>query len=199
MASFTLSEAVQWLKDKQSQEHYVIFEETYKFQSWEDDKELKLYLEHIKSDPFEWFKSTPLNLIEKKSVMKTKTALNMLLKRCERVREVMGDEECEAIVKKVSNSFNNHADEIVKHKKSLKTAIDPPEEIVSDEEGALINEIVSEETGDYEKRYKRLQEISTENNRIIRRLQKINNSLTTYVKSQMDEDTWKLVQEMMEL
>jgi hypothetical protein len=218
MTSYTLGEALQWMKDNRSYDNRRWFEQIYKFQNWKDEEELKTYLSYIKIHTEEWFKKTPPEWTAEKTLKNAMTGVNSLIKNSEKVKELIGEAECDEITKIMSNILRTHITHIIDYKKNSNIftsqlgniSINSQEEEEEIEEQAEVDdEICSEEevssdekSKDYDdlhRIYLRQQEIIKENNLIIKRLQKKNIALMKFVKATLPESNWNLLNDILDI
>lgn len=219
MTSYTLGDALQWMKDNRSYDNRRWFEQIYKFQNWKDDDELKAYLSYIKNNADEWFKKTPPEWTAEKTLKNAMTGVNSLIKNSEKVRELIGVAECDEITKIMSNILRTNISHIIDYKKnsnkftlqlgnvSIHSSIQEEEDI--EEQAEVDDEICSEEdvssdigSKDYDdlhRIYLRQQEIIKENNLIIKRLQKKNIALMKFVKATLPESNWNLLNDILDI
>ena len=217
---YTLSQALQWMKDNRSYDNRRWFEQVYRYQGWEDEDELSDYLFDIETNTLEWFKKTPAEWVAEKTLKNAMTGINSLLKNSDYVKQIIGKEECEKVIKAMSSTLSSKAQEIINHKTEKKqiNRAAPSYEINEEEASQNVSEKASaeeddeddydlpksenawkDEYDDIHRLYIRQQDIIKENNLIIKRLQKKNLALIKFAKAAMPESHWDLVNEMMEL
>jgi hypothetical protein len=208
---YTLSQALQWMKDNRSYDNRRWFEQVYRFQNWGDEEELSDYLYYIESETLEWFKKTPTEWVAEKTLKNAMTGINSLLKNSSYVKQIIGEKECERIIKAMSTTLNTKSQDIINYKKVLQTIAEPEvNEIVSEKASAEEDEneeddlprsetAWKDEYDELHRLYVRQQDIIKENNLIIKRLQKKNLALIKFAKAAMPDSHWDLVNEMMEL
>jgi len=220
--TYTLSQALQWMKDNRSYDNRRWFEQVYRCQDWKDEDELKDYLNYIKLNTFDWFKKTPAEWIAEKTLKNAMTGINSLLKNSDHVKTIIGEKECEQIIKNMSTTLNTKSQDIINYKKDQQNTPAPTYEINNEISNEINEDIASHEFSekastddDYNmprsenawkdeydeihRLYVRQQDIIKDNNLIIKRLQKKNLALIKFAKAVMPDSHWDLVNEMMEL
>ena len=214
---YTLSQALQWMKDNRSYDNRRWFEQVYRFQDWDDEDELSDYLFYIETNTLEWFKKTPAEWVAEKTLKNAMTGINSLLKNSSYVKQIIGKQECEKVIKAMSTTLSTKAQDIINYKTEKKQiyCAAPSYEInedasqdASEKASAEENEeddlpksenAWKDEYDEIHRLYLRQQDIIKENNLIIKRLQKKNLALIKFAKAAMPESHWDLVNEMMEL
>jgi hypothetical protein len=126
-----LKDAYVLLHESVNADHHRNFAMIFKHYNFDEDAELKDYLDFVESETLEWYKGFPNGFLTKEQLGKPKTALIKLLKM-EDVKTALGAEYVAKVHKTVWDTFKHNVDLIVQERMQKATVVSrsppPPQE-----------------------------------------------------------------------
>lgn len=106
-----LKDAYALLHENGSSDHHRNFAAVFKHYKFNEDGNLKDYLDFVESETLEWFRGLPIGFLTKEQLAKPKTALIKLLK-LQNVKDALGAEYVAKVHKKVWDTFKHNGESI---------------------------------------------------------------------------------------
>lgn len=189
----TLSNAKAWLQPRVNGTEYgEKLYDSYTLMGFQDDQTLKSYLDSLIERPQEWLMKTPQTWRSLQAYNKLRSSINNMMKDVY-FKELLGEDYCVQVIKTMKSTLTQANVEKV-NKEKASPAISSEEEMVSGEVSEAENEI---EEGNLclDDRVDALTALTkklNEQDKVIRRTQKLNGIMMEYIKGTMDENTRKM-------
>jgi hypothetical protein len=110
-----LKDAYALLHESGNADHHRNFAMIFKHYNFDDDTDLKDYLDFVESETLEWYKGFPAGFLTKEQLGKPKTALIKLLKAAD-VKTALGAEYVAKVHKKVWDTFKHNVESIAQER-----------------------------------------------------------------------------------
>jgi hypothetical protein len=185
----TLSNAKAWLQPRANGTEYgEKMRDSYVLMGFEDDQPLKSYLDAIVENPQEWIMKTPQTWRSLQAYNKLRSAINNMMKDAH-FKSSFGDEYCANVVKTMKDTVKQANVDRVNREKSPGDV--SAEEVVSGEVSEA-DFVVETALSTGENRADVLMKKLNEQDKVIRRTQRLNSIMMEYIKGTMDDNTRKL-------
>lgn len=184
----TLLNAKAWLQPRANGTEYgEKLQDSYTLMGFTEDQALKAYLDAIVERPQEWVTKTPQTWRSLQAYNKLRSAINNMMKDAH-FKEAYGEEYCTSVIKTMKATVTQANVDRVNREKSPAEASE--DEAVS---GEAEDDVEHEaEAGPSMDRVAVLTKKLNEQDRAVRRTQRLNSIMTEYIKGTMDENTRRL-------
>lgn len=182
----TLANAKAWLQPRANGTEYgEKLQDSYTLMGFTEDQPLKSYLDAIVERPQEWITKTPQAWRSLQAYNKLRSAINNMMKDAH-FKEAFGEDYCASVIKAMKATVKQSNIDGVNREKSPGEASE--DEAVSGE--AEDEEAVVSDAG--LDRVALLTKKLNDQDRAVRRTQRLNSIMTEYIKGTMDDNTRKL-------
>lgn len=184
----TLSNAKAWLQPRANGTEYgEKLCDSYTLMGLTDDHPLKSYLDKVVDSPWEWLVKTPQTWRSLQAYNKLRSGINNMMKDAY-FKEAFGEEYCAKVIKTMKDTVKQANVDKVNREKSPGDSVS--EEVVSGEvseaDAAETDVIIGDDRVDI------LIKKLNEQDKVIRRTQRLNGIMMEYIKGTMDDNTRRL-------
>ena len=183
----TLSNAKAWLQPRANGTEYgEKMRDSYVLMGFEDEQPLKSYLDAILENPQEWITKTPQTWRSLQAYNKLRSAINNMMKDAH-FKSSFGEEYCANVVKTMKTTVKQgNIDKVNKEKSPEEDGFG--EEVVSGEVSEADFVVEGHDLDRADVLMKKL----NEQDKVIRRTQRLNSIMMEYIKGTMDDNTRKM-------
>lgn len=186
----TLSNAKAWLQPRANGTEYgEKLHDSYTLMGFGDDQPLKSYLDKLVETPWEWLTKTPQTWRSLQAYNKLRSAINNMMKDAH-FKELFGEDYCAKVVKTMKDTVKQSNIDKVNREKSPQDAVSEEEVVSGEVSEADFVEEADVNIGD--DRTDVLMKKLNEQDKVIRRTQRLNGIMMEYIKGTMDENTRRL-------